>query len=80
MSAGFDGLGLHYIPSAGNFIAVEIENAAEVYQLLLKEGVIVRPVDIYGMPGHLRISIGLFEEKRRCLDAMARVLSRGGQH
>ena len=80
LSAGFDGLGLHYVPSAGTFIAVEIENAAEVYQLLLKEGVIVRPVDIYGMPGHLRISIGLFEENRRCLDAMARVLSRGGQH
>ena len=43
-------------------------------QALLREGVIVRPVDNYGMPGYLRISIGLPQENRRCLDALARVL------
>ena len=72
---GFKALGLDYIPSAGNFITVHFPGEGmEIYQRLLKEGVIVRPVANYGMPNSLRISIGLPEENQRCLAALERVL------
>lgn len=69
-------LGLRYIPSAGNFITVDLErDAMPVYQAMLEQGVIVRPVANYGMPNHLRISIGLPEENQRCLEALAKMVA-----
>jgi len=73
---GFQALNLEFIPSVGNFVSVDVgRDPAKVYEALLHEGIIVRPVDNYGLPGYLRISIGLAEENKRCLDAMARVLA-----
>ena len=72
---GFSNLGLSWIPSAGNFITVDVQcDALEVYQRLLAKGVIVRPIGGYGLPNHLRISIGLPEENCRLLAALAEVL------
>jgi histidinol-phosphate aminotransferase len=69
---GFEQLGLVYIPSKGNFIAVDVKTKAKpIFQSLLQQGVIVRPIDNYGLPNHLRISIGLVAENQRCLDALA---------
>jgi len=74
---GFAELGLTFIPSKGNFICVDVgRNAAEVYEDLLREGVIVRPVAGYGLPNHLRISIGLEAENARCLEALKVVLAK----
>ncbi|RLT92511.1 histidinol-phosphate transaminase [Ketobacter sp.] len=73
--AGFQSLGLDFIPSAGNFITVHFSvEGMSVYQKLLQEGVIVRPVANYGMTHSLRISIGLPQENQRCLAALERVL------
>ncbi|PZP21942.1 histidinol-phosphate transaminase [Pseudomonas kuykendallii] len=78
LEQGFRALDLQWIASKANFIAVDLgRDAAPVYQALLREGVIVRPVGAYGMPNHLRISIGLTEENARCLDALGRILTRG---
>lgn len=75
LATGFDALGLEYIPSSGNFIAVDVgERADQVFQGLLQRGVIVRPIGGYGMPRHLRISVGLEAENARCLDALKEVL------
>ena len=74
--AGFATLGLDYIASVGNFICVDTgRDAGQVYTALLHEGVIVRPVANYAMPGYLRISVGLPEENRRCLEALGKVLA-----
>jgi histidinol-phosphate aminotransferase len=73
---GLTELGLEFIPSLGNFIAFELPgDAMPVYQALLREGVIVRPVGVYQMPKHLRVSIGLAEENSRFLVALKKVLS-----
>ena len=73
---GFHALGLSWIPSKGNFIAVDLaRDAGPVYQALLREGVIVRPVAGYGMPTFLRVSIGLPEENDRFLQALGKVLA-----
>ena len=75
---GFRALGLSWIPSKGNFIAVDVgREAGPVYQGLLHEGVIVRPVAGYGMPNHLRVTIGLAAENGRFLEALGKVLARG---
>jgi histidinol-phosphate aminotransferase len=77
LEGGFRLLGLSWIPSKGNFIAVDLgRDSAPVYQGLLREGVIVRPVAGYGMPNHLRVSIGLPAENTRFLEALAKVLAR----
>ena len=72
LAAGFDRLGLEYIPSFGNFITVRVGDAAAIYQKLLAEGVIVRPIAGYGMPEHLRVTVGLPEHNARFLAALAR--------
>ncbi len=74
---GFQTLGLDWIPSAGNFITVDFQqNAMPIYQAMLAEGVIVRPLTNYGMPNHLRISIGLPDENERCLAVLEKVLAK----
>ncbi|MFO7994201.1 MAG: histidinol-phosphate transaminase [Marinobacter sp.] len=75
LESAFEQMGLNYIPSAGNFIAVDVGDwANDVNRLLLDQGVIVRPVGGYGMPGHLRVSIGLPEENDRFIESLARAL------
>lgn len=75
--AGVEALGLSYIPSAGNFLTVAVPGSGageRVYQALLREGVIVRPVAEYGLPDHLRVTVGEPAENARFLDALTRVL------
>jgi len=76
VSAELRKLGLHSIPSIANFVTVDLERPARpVFDALLREGVIVRPVANYGMPNHLRITIGLPEENSRCIAALSQVLA-----
>jgi histidinol-phosphate aminotransferase len=76
--AGFEALGLPYIPSAGNFVCVEVGAAGQWYEALLRAGVIVRPVANYGLPRHLRVTVGLPEENARFLKALGGALAAGG--
>ena len=81
LAEGFAALSLEWIPSAGNFVTVRLgpeHDAAKVYDALLDDGVIVRPVANYGMPEHLRVTVGLPEENERFLAALARALERTG--
>jgi histidinol-phosphate aminotransferase len=72
---GFKQLNLKWIPSAGNFIAVDLGiEAAPIFRAMEQQGVITRPIANYGMPDHLRISIGLPEENRRCLSVLRGLL------
>ncbi|MDX1801808.1 MAG: histidinol-phosphate transaminase [Marinobacter sp.] len=75
LEQGFRQLGLDFIPSAGNFIAVDVgDQAGAIYQQLLARGVIVRPVGGYGMPHHLRVTIGLAGENARFLEALGQAM------
>ena len=73
---GLRALGLTYVPSHANFLLVRVGDGAAIYQRLLEQGVIVRPVAGYGLPEFLRVTVGLPAESRRFLDAMAAVLAR----
>jgi histidinol-phosphate aminotransferase len=74
LTTGLDELGVSYIPSHGNFLACQVGDAARVNRALLERGVIVRPVAGYGMPEHLRVSVGLAEENTRFLKVLAEVM------
>ncbi len=74
VTAGLTRLGLDFIPSAGNFVSVNVKDGAAVFQRLLERGVIVRPIGAYGMPAYLRVSIGLESENARLLEALAQSL------
>ena len=74
LTEGCKRLGLAYIPSFGNFVAVHVGDAAAVNRSLLAQGVIVRPVANYGLPEHLRVSVGLEGENKVFLQALERAL------
>ena len=69
-------LGITYVPSVTNFMLVEVGQARARFRALQKEKVIVRPMDGYGLPEHVRITIGTRAENERCLKALARVLNK----
>jgi histidinol-phosphate aminotransferase len=73
---------LPVIPSVGNFLTIRVGAlgvaADAVYEGLLREGVIVRPVAGYGLPEHLRVTVGLPLENERFVAALDRVLTRLG--
>jgi histidinol-phosphate aminotransferase len=72
--AGLKRLGLEHIPSHGNFVTFAVNEGAAVNQKLLKQGVIVRPIGGYGLPKHLRVTIGLECENARFLAALEKSL------
>ena len=51
--------------------------ADRIYRAMLAEGVIVRPIAGYGMPAHLRVTVGLPEHNERFLAALGRALKKG---
>jgi histidinol-phosphate aminotransferase len=75
LAQGFERMGLEYIPSRANFITVRVgADSGRVYRDLLAAGVIVRPIGGYGLPEHLRVTVGLPEHNERFLAALAAAL------
>lgn len=71
---GLQKLPLPYIPSIGNFITIDVTDAANMYQKLLLEGVIVRPLKAYDMPRHIRVTIGTYEQNERFLATIRKLI------
>lgn len=74
LTQGLNQLGLSYIDSYANFISFKVSNVEVINQKLLENGIIVRPVANYEMPDYLRVSIGLFSENQRFLEALTNIL------
>ncbi|MBI5784861.1 MAG: histidinol-phosphate transaminase [Rhodocyclales bacterium] len=72
--AGLKHLGLEHIPSHGNFVTFAVPDGAAINRKLLQQGVIVRPIAGYGLPNHLRVTIGLERENVRFLEALGTAL------
>lgn len=74
IAAGLDEMQLRRLPSRANFItfrAGAADDAARIYEGLLDAGIIVRPLAGYEMPEFLRVTVGLEDENRRFLRAIA---------
>ena len=79
LERGLDALGVAHVPSHANFLLIRAgsgSDAGPVYEALLRAGVIVRPVASYGLPGYLRVTVGLPDENKRFLTALAAALGR----
>jgi len=72
---GFTALGLEFVPSSGNFVLVRVGRADIVNELLLRAGVIVRPVGNYDLPEWLRVTVGLPQENAAFLAALPAALA-----
>ena len=72
----FRAWGIDYIPSGGNFILVNVGEGSRVFRECLRRGVIIRPMDGYGLTQYVRITVGTKEENERCLAALKEALAR----
>jgi histidinol-phosphate aminotransferase len=76
LAEAFTELGFVVVPSAANFIMVVLdteEMAQQVFEQLLRQGIIVRPLKATGLPNCLRVSVGTKEENDMCVDALKRM-------
>jgi histidinol-phosphate aminotransferase len=70
-----DRMGLSYVPSQANFIFIDFgRDAEEVFQALLREGIIIRPGRIWGYPTFARVTVGRMEDNRRFIRALRKIL------
>jgi histidinol-phosphate aminotransferase len=68
-------LGLNYVPTQSNFFLIEVPtDARDIHETMLRQGVIIRPMNSYGMPGYIRVNAGLPEENVRFIRALSRSL------
>jgi histidinol-phosphate aminotransferase len=74
--AALDDMGIEYVPSMANFVLLKVGDAAAVNQAMLQDGIIVRPMGMYGLTEWLRISIGLPEENTKSLASLRKALGK----
>ncbi len=78
LTAAFAGMGMEWFESIANFISFDVKRPADpVYQAIMREGVVVRSIAEYGLPNHLRVTIGQEHENAAFLDALHKVLAAG---
>jgi histidinol-phosphate aminotransferase len=68
--------GLTIVPSEANFVMAVLpgaEQAAQLTEELVKQGIIVRPLAAFGLPQCVRISTGTAEDNLRCIEAIQKV-------
>jgi histidinol-phosphate aminotransferase len=69
-----DKMGLSYVPSQANFIFIDFEkDSEEVFQALLREGIIIRPGKIWDYPTFARVTIGRMEDNQRFIKALKKI-------
>jgi histidinol-phosphate aminotransferase len=76
LTHGFEALGFAVVPSAANFIMIELASEAlaqQLFERLLRRGVIVRPLKATGLPNCIRVSAGRKDENEICIEALKRV-------
>ena len=76
LEAGFTARKLEWVPSVANFILVKVGDGARLFDALQRRGVIVRPMQSYGMPEWLRITVGTKAQNERLLAELDALLKR----
>jgi histidinol-phosphate aminotransferase len=72
-----DALGLSCIRSHTNFVLIDTgRDAQELFQALLRQGVIVRAATLYTLPNHIRVTVGRHAENERFFEALRTVMQR----
>ncbi|MDQ1334022.1 MAG: histidinol-phosphate aminotransferase [Thermodesulfobacteriota bacterium] len=72
---GLEEIGLEYLPTQTNFFLIKVPaGGKKLYESMLRQGVIIRAMDSYGLPEYIRVCVGLPEENRRFIETLKRVL------
>jgi histidinol-phosphate aminotransferase len=70
-----DDMGLEYIPTQTNFLLIKVpQGGKKTYELMLREGVIVRSMDSYGLAEYIRINAGLPKENERFVKTLRKIM------
>jgi histidinol-phosphate aminotransferase len=71
-----DEMGLEYLPTETNFFLIKVPSGGKnIYRLMLREGVIIRSMDSYGLGEYIRINVGLPEENERFINSLKKVIN-----
>jgi histidinol-phosphate aminotransferase len=69
----FGAMTLRFVPGAANFVMVNVGDGPAVFQKMLAQKIIVRPLKGYGLSEWLRISVGTMEENKKCIAALREI-------
>jgi histidinol-phosphate aminotransferase len=70
-------MGFHAVPTSASFVYFDVgEDSAEIARRIQAEGVIVRPLNAWGAPTALRVTVGTPEQNRRFLAALRSAVER----
>jgi histidinol-phosphate aminotransferase len=75
LTSSLEEIGVHVVPSQANFVMTVLpdeQEASRIFEELLAQGVVVRPLKAFGLPHCLRISTGTDEDNRLCIEAFRR--------
>jgi histidinol-phosphate aminotransferase len=75
LTAEFARLGIEYVPSHANFILLRVGKGEDVFNRLLAQGIIVRPMAGYQFPEYLRVTIGIMDENRKFIDGLKKAFA-----
>jgi len=73
----FAAMGLEYVPSAANFVLVRVGDGDQVFQRLLRLGIIVRAMRSYKLPEWIRVSVGTMPQNRRFIEELRKLDAAG---
>ena len=72
----FNKLGLRYVPSVTNFVLFEVgKDASQVARKLLKKGIIIRSMKVWGLDTFLRVTVGKEKENKRFIKILKKIIS-----
>lgn len=78
LTDGLKAFPVSFLPSYCNFITIDCHQPAQnIYEALLKKGIIVRPLNAYRLPQHLRVTVGTNAQNNRFLKALEHILPIG---
>lgn len=72
----FRRMGLEYVKGVANFLLVKVGNGKEVFESMKQKGVIIRPMDAYGLPEYVRVTVGKPAENRKLVSSLKDVLGK----
>lgn len=73
----FQTMRLEYVPSFANFVLVKVGDGKEVFEAMLRKGIILRAMGSYGLPEWIRISVGTMEQNHRCIAELKTLAASG---
>ncbi len=77
LQSEFSAIGLDYVPSAANFVLVRVGDGDQIFQALLRRGLIIRAMRSYKLPEWIRVSVGTMDQNRRFIAELRHLDSEG---